>query len=503
MAPDADEPAPRPARPTPPQRSTPPAGSKPDAAARPARPTEPPRSRPTPPPPPTPPADDLYDLAPEPEVPEPSTFRPTPARKPNPAPGRPAATPPPQGSKPGAEAKRRPRPAPAGADELDDDEPSQPRRRPSRSEESEPAGGPGRLERLVFGKVTPGLMADFCRRFATYLDAGVGLNKVMGSLQKQFGKTAMGPVVERLGQAVAQGDSLSDAAARERQAFDPMFLSMLRVAEARGGLPEVLRNLAEHYASRQRLIRQARSAMIYPTAVIGISLLVGGLLTVFVLPKLVDILRDMTRGRSIDLPLPTRMLMGLSDFIQAYGWWLIPLTVVGGGFALIRWYGTDSGKAVLDRLIMRVPVMGKLLRMIDTARFARTLSDLLDAGVDINTSLRLTADTLYLVPYRDGVRAVDFEVADGSELSPALADSGLFAQDLVTFVETGEDTGNLPESLGRSARDYEERVEHMVKNLGSLIQPLIFIVLGAIVGFIVIAFIMAYIAVIANLASGL
>jgi type II secretory pathway component PulF len=437
---------------------------------------------------------DLYDL-PEPEedddlVPrEPSTFRPNPAGR---RPEHPARAPGPA---------RRPEHTPR------DEEPDLPQPRPARKRLSmadapPAAGGAGLMERVVLGRVNAGLLGQFCRRFSTYMASGVDLNRTLASLAKQFKGTAMGPVAERLGTAVLSGETISDAAAREPKAFDAMFLSMIRVAEARGGLPESLRTLADHYEARQRMVRQARSAMIYPTAVILITLAVGGLLTIFVLPKLVEILRDMTRGRGIELPLPTRMLMALSDFIGAYGWWLIPALVLGGGFALVRAYGTPRGKAVLDEVALRVPVMGRLLRKIDTARFSRTLSDLLMAGVPVNDSLELTADVLHLVPYQKSVRVMRREVAAGTELAEAIAESGRFEPDVLAYVESGEETGELPESLARVARDYQEQVDFMIKNLGSLIQPLIVIVLGSVVGFVALAFVLAYITVLANLAGG-
>lgn len=446
-------------------------------------PGEPPR-RPGPRPRPRP---DPFDDLPTGPADGPSTFRPAPG----------GGTPPRDPARPGT---RRPRPGP-------DDEPAPPRpARPRRSIADEPTpdrGGGTLVERVRFGRVNSGLMATFCRQFSVYLNSGVALTTTLDSLAKQYKGTALGPVIDRMGLAVRRGEAISDAAAREPRAFDPLFLSMIRVAEARGGLPEVLRGLSAHYESRQRLVRQARSAMIYPSAVILVSLAVGGLITIFVLPKLVEILRDLSRGRGIDLPLPTRMLVALSDFIQAYGWWLGPIALIGGGLALLYAYRTPRGKAVLDEVILRVPVMGKLLRMIDTARFSRTLSDLLNAGVDVGSSLELTADVLHLVPYQKAVRALRRPIVQGTELSEALEATGRFDADVLAFVESGEETGNLPESLSRVADDYEERVAYMVKNLSSLIQPLILIVLGTIVGFIAIAFIMAYISVIANLSAGL
>lgn len=366
----------------------------------------------------------------------------------------------------------------------------------------EETGGPGLFERVVFGSVTAGHLASFCRQGAQYLDAGVDLIKALGALQKQFARTALGPVIGRLEAAVRRGDELAEAMAREPRAFDTLFLSMVRVAEARGGLPETLRRMGEHYEARRRLIRQARSALIYPAFLIVVGLAVGWLLTAFVLPKFVDLLADMTRGRAADLPGPTRALIAISRFIQWIGWWAIPLATVGGVFLLLRFYRTPPGKAALDELLLMVPGLGELIRCLDTARFARTLAALLDAGVDYGQSLDLTAEVVQTSPLRRAVKAARTEVMEGTELSAALEASRRFPHDVVAIVGTGEATGKLPESLDKLADGYEEKVEVMVKSLASLVKPLIVLVLGGIVFFIVLAFISAYISVITGLAGG-
>jgi type II secretory pathway component PulF len=364
-------------------------------------------------------------------------------------------------------------------------------------------GGPSTFERILFGSVGTGHLAIFCRQFAAYVNAGVDLIKSVDSLERQFARTALGPVLNRIGQSIRRGDALADAFAREPQAFDTLFLTMIRVAEARGGVPETLRNLSRHYEARQRLIRQARSAMIYPIIVIILALGVMMLLTYVVLPVLVGILEDMARGRSMSLPWPTRMLVGLSHFMAKMGWWAVPLILIGTFFGVAWTYRRPRGKAAIDDICLYVPVIGLLLRKIDTTRFARTLSSLLSAGVDYGASLDLTAGVLHLVPFRKAILGAKSLVLDGSELSEALNISRRFSPDVIAVVNSGEETGKLPESLEKLADDYEEQVSLMVKNLGSLIQPLIVIGLGGIVLFIALAFIMAYISILGNLAGGI
>ncbi|HEX8202688.1 MAG TPA: type II secretion system F family protein [Isosphaeraceae bacterium] len=371
---------------------------------------------------------------------------------------------------------------------------------PARKVPKEPPpalGGPSWGERVLFGSVGAGHLATFCGQFASYLDAGVDLLRTLASLEKQFARTALGPVLGRLQLAVRRGEALADAMAAEAQAFDPLFLSMMRVAEARGGIPETLRRMARHYETRARLIRQARSAMIYPVIVLSLAAAVVALLTLFVLPGLISMLE--IRGGAASLPLPTRLLMGFSAFMQRMGWWLIPVVVVGKVGGLIWAYRTRPGKAALDEASLYIPVLGLLLRKIDTTRFARTLSALLGSGVDYGESLDLTADVLHLVPFRRAVRGSRTLVLEGTELSRALEETHRFGPDVIAVIETGEETGMLPEALGRLADSYEEQVASMVKNLGQLIQPLLMIGLGGIVLFIVVAFVMAYASMLTNL----
>ncbi len=319
-------------------------------------------------------------------------------------------------------------------------------------------------------------------------------------MEKQFAHTALGPVIGRIQAAVRRGSSLEDAMAAEPQTFGKMYLSMIKVAEARGGVPETLKMLAKSLEARQRLIRQARSAMIYPVVVLVIATAVIGLITIFVLPKILALLQDFNRKNQ--LPGMTQALMSFSNFMQVIGWWLVPAIMVGTLVFLFRAYKTPAGKAVLDRFVLMMPVLGSLCRKIDTTRFARTLSVLLDAGLDYPQSIDLTADVMMMSPIRDTVRACKEKVMAGRELSETLASGRQFTSDVIAVITSGEETGKLPETLAHLADDYEEQVETTVKNLSQLVQPILMVILGGFVGFIVIAVLMAYIQLISSAAGG-
>ena len=287
------------------------------------------------------------------------------------------------------------------------------------SEYREPlAPGPKWWERIFFGRVSSGQLAQFCRHFASYLNAGVDYSRTFSSLEKQFAGCALGPAVGRMRLAIKGGSTLEEAMAREPQIFGTMFLSMIRVAEARGGVPETLRMMGNHYEARQRLIRQARSALIYPVIVLTMAGGVIALLTIVLLPMFASMLKDI--DRKIQLPLPSRALIAFSNFVSWVGWWLIPLVLVGTPFLIHRFYKTSPGKALIDRLILRTPVFGALCRKLDISRFARTLSTLLDAGVDVGSSIDLTAGVLAMTPISQAVQAAKDKVMQGKELSAAL-----------------------------------------------------------------------------------
>jgi type II secretory pathway component PulF len=362
------------------------------------------------------------------------------------------------------------------------------------------AEGPKWLERILFGRVSSGQLAQFSRQFASYLNAGVDILKSLASLEKQFGRTALGPVVGRMQLAIRRGASLDDAMAAEPQVFSPMYLSMMRVAEARGGVPETLKMLAANLEARQRLIRQARSAMIYPVIVLVVAGAVVALVTIVLLPLFLSFLQEISK--KAELPLASRILMGFSTFMQWIGWWLVPVVAIATPFVLVKLYRTGKGKAVMDRLILMTPVFGLLCRKLDTTRFARTLSVLLDAGLDFGSSIDLTADVMMMDPIRKAVRSSRDKLLAGDDLSTTLQATHQFSDDVIAVISSGEETGTLPETLEHLAEDYEEQVSIMVKNLGHLVQPMITIILGLIVLFIILAVFLPYIQMLLSAANG-
>lgn len=359
---------------------------------------------------------------------------------------------------------------------------------------------PGRVERWLFGSIGTADLARFCRQLSSYLDAGVALPKALANIQAQFSTSTLGPIIGRVLKAIRQGSSLGDAFTAQRGAFDPLFLSLVRVAETRGHMPEILKLLAHHYEARVRLYRQARSALIYPATVLVLAAGLATLLLVVVLPIMVKFLDDF-RQKAGELPMPTKVLMAIGDFMSSIGWFVVPGVLIGIPIVLWRMYKTPAGKRSLDTLALRVPVFGQMLKLIDTTRFARTLSALLEGGVALPASLDLTVDVMRLDPYRRAVGRMRRSVVDGMTLSEAAEESGRFDHQFIAVLDSGEETGSIPEVLAHLADQREEELGLMVKNLGSLLQPLILLALGGLVLFLILAVFLPYLSILQNLSG--
>lgn len=358
----------------------------------------------------------------------------------------------------------------------------------------------GWFDRLLGGRAGPLVLSTYCRQWSQYWDAGIDLNRSLVQLAQRFQRTPLGPATERVRASIRAGADLPGALAREKDVFDPLFLAVMRVADARGGAVETLRELADYYEARGRLVRRAKSAMIYPAIVLTASLAIAFLISVFLLPMFATMLADLGRGGGT-LPLPSRALMAFSGFMAGAGWWAVPLATVGVIFLLRGWYRTASGKATLDRVLIRIPVFGKLLRLIDQARLSRALSALVEGGVGVLPALQLSRDVVRLDPFHQAVSLAERRVREGETLADSFAESPVIDDDTIAVVATGEETGKLPEALNKLAEQREEQIEHTVRNLGALIQPLVMVFLGGLVLFIILAVLLPYISALTSLAG--
>jgi type IV pilus assembly protein PilC len=380
------------------------------------------------------------------------------------------------------------------------------KRRPDADDDDEKfaaSGGPTLIERVLFGKVGTKQLALFYRQFSQYLMAGMDVPQSLKGLQKHFKGRALGPVIARMIDAVKSGRSMAEAFEREPQAFDRLAVNMIRASESRGAVPEILVELAEIQEFRARTVRNMASASIYPIMVMSAAALCLLVIAVFVGPLFNSVLGDMIPEKNRgNLILPTQLLFKFNQVMMVMGP-LVPIfLLIGSVVGIWLAYKTKTGQTILDEIYWYVPIFGKIQKFVDLSRMGRMLGALLEAGVATPDALALTAGVVRLKPFERALLEAEVATRDGDEIGPVFAASGRFPYEVIGLIETGETTGNLPRALSRMATDYEERATVMIKSLSTLIQPIITVGLGLIVGFIAIAFVGLIAGVFTSLSQG-
>ena len=339
---------------------------------------------------------------------------------------------------------------------------------------------------LAFLKLWGGIKAKdiaiFTRQFSVMIDAGLPLVQcleILGSQQKNesFKKMLLG-----VRQDVEGGSSLADAMKKHPRAFDDLFTNMIAAGEAGGILDTILKRLAVYIEKAVKLRAQVKSAMIYPVAVISIAGLVVGV----ILWKVIPTFAAMFAGLGAQLPLPTRIVITASNWFVR----LLPFLVMGAIAMVVtirRYYATYNGRRVLDRLLLKVPVMGMLLQKISVARFCRTLATLMASGVPILDGLEITAKTSGNAIIEDAIMTTRKSVEGGQTLAQPLKATEVFPSMVVQMISVGEQTGALDTMLSKIADFYEDEVDQAVTNLMTLMEPILILFLGTTVGGIVIS----------------
>ncbi len=335
---------------------------------------------------------------------------------------------------------------------------------------------------LLGGGVSAKEMAIFTRQLSTMIDAGLPLVQSLEILatqqeNKTFQKTLTGVRTQ-----VESGSTLANALRQFPKVFDDLYTNMVEAGETGGILDGVLQRLATYIEKNVKLKAAVKSALIYPSAVIIImTLIVFGLMK-WVVPTFVKLFLDL----GVDLPLPTRIVMNISRAVQDF-WWLMGLAVIGIAFAVRAYYQTTGGRYVIDATLLRIPLIGILLRKIATARFCRTLGTLLASGVPILDGLTITARTSGNAVIERALMQVRKAVEEGRTLVDPLKSSGVFPTMVSQMIGVGEQTGALDAMLSKIADFYEEEVDTAVKDLLTAMEPIILLTLGVVVGGIVIS----------------
>ena len=322
----------------------------------------------------------------------------------------------------------------------------------------------------------------FTRQFSTMINAGLPLVQALDILSKQSEHKGLQAVTRAVVFEVESGATVADAMRQHPKAFSDLYTNMVAAGEAGGILDTILMRLATFLEKNDRLVRKVKGAMVYPAVIMSVAAIAIAIL----LWKVIPVFKDMFASVAMQLPLPTRIVIGMSEFLNNY-WW----GVIGGGaaagFLIQRVYATPEGKLALDRFMLNVPVLGDVLRKAAVSRFTRTLGTLISSGVAILDGLEITARTSGNRVVQDAIMASRASIAGGDTIAAPLARSNVFPPMVISMIAVGEQTGGLDEMLSKIADFYDDEVDAAVGALLSLLEPIMIVVLGVVVGGMIVA----------------
>jgi type IV pilus assembly protein PilC len=322
----------------------------------------------------------------------------------------------------------------------------------------------------------------FTRQFATMINSGLPLVQSLDILAKQTENPSLAEVTKQVVFDVESGHTLADAFSKHPRAFTELYVNMVAAGEAGGILDTILLRLATFLEKSDALIRKVKGAMVYPGVIMSVAAIAIAVLLIFVIPTF----QKMFASVGMELPLPTRIVIAMSDFLINY-WWMLILIAIGLVFALRRYYATPDGHLRIDQMLLNSPVLGDLLRKSAVSRFTRTLGTLISSGVSILDGLEITAKTAGNRVIHDAVMASRNSIAGGETIAAPLEKSKVFPPMVISMIAVGEQTGGLDEMLSKIADFYDEEVDVAVSALLSLMEPIMIVILGVIVGGMVIA----------------
>lgn len=333
----------------------------------------------------------------------------------------------------------------------------------------------------------------FSRQMGTFLRAGVALPEALENLREDTRTKRFAAVLGDLIEQVTAGRSVAEAIAVHDDVFPPYFIAMLGSAEFTGRLDDAFDRLHTYLKRDLELSRQVRKALIYPAILLVVAIAVSVMIVVFVIPKFADFYAGFTTkdGGTPELPLPTRMLIAISDFVQS-GWGVATLVAaVVTSVAAFVWTRGDRGRRALDGLLLRLPLIGTVVTYSATERFSRVLSVLLGAGVSLPQALPTAIECSDNAVFRERLTAATDEVLSGAGFAEPIRDTGLFPKPVVQMVRVGERTGELADQLANAASFYEDEVSYSVEKLTQWLEPLVLVFIGIVVGFVALSMVSA------------
>jgi type IV pilus assembly protein PilC len=325
-------------------------------------------------------------------------------------------------------------------------------------------------------------LAIFTRQFSVMIDAGLPLVQCLDILGKQEPHKNFSAVILKVREDVEGGAALADSMKRHPKTFDALYSNMIAAGEAGGILDTILKRLAVYIEKNVKLKGEVKSAMIYPIAVIVIAALVVGA----ILWKVIPTFASLFQGLGAQLPMPTRVVIAASDFVVAWGW-IIVIGLGVTGYLMRRYYATEGGRHTIDAIMLKVPILGNIIRKVAVARFCRTLSTLLSSGVPILDGLDITARTSGNAIVEKAILTTRSGIERGETVSGPLKETGVFPSMVVQMINVGETTGALDTMLSKIADFYEDEVDSAVAGMLTLLEPIMIAFLGVVVGGIVIA----------------
>lgn len=341
-------------------------------------------------------------------------------------------------------------------------------------------------------------LAIFTRQFSVMIDAGLPLVQCLEILAGQQENKTFQKMLNSVRGSVEGGATLSASMKQHEKVFDPLYYNMVEAGETGGILDTILQRLSTYIEKNVKLKRQVKSAMIYPISVLGIA---AGVI-ILLLWKVVPIFVTLFNGLDVQLPLPTRIVIGLSNFIGSIYGLMILVVAVGAGIAVKFWYGTPPGRMMIDSLILKAPVVGMVLRKIAVARFTRTLGTLISSGVPILEGLDITARTSGNAVVEKAIAETRKAVEAGRSLVDPLKETDVFPGMVTQMIGVGEQTGAMDAMLQKIADFYEDEVDAAVKDMLTAIEPIMIVVLGVVVGGVVISMYLPLFSLIGKLAGG-
>ena len=336
--------------------------------------------------------------------------------------------------------------------------------------------------RRTTGRVAMRDIVIFTRQFSTMINAGLPIVQALDILAKQTENPVLQAVTRQVVFDVESGRTVAEALAKHPNAFSELYVNMVAAGEAGGILHTILLRLATFLEKNDALLRKVRSAMIYPAVILSIAVGAVAILLVFVIPTF----QEMFTSVGAALPLPTRLVIALSAFLQGF-WWVVLGGIAALGVAGRRAYTTPKGRRAIDRMLLAVPIVGDLLRKSAVSRFTRTLGTLISSGVSILDGLEITAKTAGNRVVADAILASRTSIAGGDTIAAPLARSRVFPPMVISMIAVGEQTGGLDEMLRKIADFYDDEVDTAVSGLLALVEPVMVVGLGILVGGMVVA----------------